>query len=243
MNRVSRQHGFTLIELMLAMGFVSLLLIAIAMTVIQIGNIYNRGITLKDVNQAGRSLASELQRSINQTAPFSVVVDHTIDPNSRYVQQDWGGRLCLGQYSYIWNYGVALDPTKLNPNRNIYLGSSNEIRFVKVFDPNTSYCTKASTGKEYKDVIFSDAVELLNVGQHNLAIHSFAISAPATAGDNKTGQQLYSIEFMIGTNNQTALTYNTGEVTCLPPGDKEADPSYCSINQFNIVVRAGNTIE
>jgi len=209
------------------------------MTVIQIGNIYNRGITLKDVNQAGRSLTSELQRSINQTAPFSIT--------DRYIKQDWGGRLCLGQYSYIWNYGKDIqtnDVLRLNVYDPV---DSGQIRFVKVLDPNASYCTKASTGKEYKDVIFSDAVELLNVGQHNLAMHNFTIIAPATAGDSKTGQQLYSIEFMIGTNNQTALTYDTGEVTCLATGDKEvdkeADPSYCSINQFNIVVRAGNTIE
>lgn len=237
MNRVSSQHGFTLIELMLAMGFVSLLLIAIAMTVIQIGSIYDRGITLKDVNQAGRSLTSELQRSINQTTPFLL--------SDRYVQQSWGGRLCLGQYSYIWNYGSAIN--SLDSNRNVYSPtSSDEIRFVKVLDSNASYCTKFN-GLYIPIDSKSDPVELLNVGQHNLAIHSFAISAPLTAGDSKTGQQLYDIEFMIGTNNQTALIYNTDETTCLAPGDKEAnkeaDPSYCSINKFNILARAGNSVE
>jgi len=237
MSHVSRRNGFTIIELMLAMGFVSVLLIAIAMTVIQIGNIYNRGIMLKDVNQAGRSIASELQRSINQTAPFLI--------NDKYVDQDWGGRLCLGQYSYIWNYGAAIDSTP-DLNRNVYSGSTNEIRFVKVFDPNTSYCTRSLVDSKYKDVIFSDAVELLNIGQHNLAIHNFTINTSSTASDSKTGQQLYNLEFMIGTNDQAALMFDlAGAVTCKPPSEVAtgADPSYCSINQFNIVARAGNTIE
>ena len=241
MNRVDRQHGFTLIELMLAMAFVSALLIAVAMTVIQIGNIYNRGITLKEVNQAGRSLASELQRSINQSAPFSI---ETGTIGSRYIKQsDWGGRLCLGQYSYIWNYGKAIYFNDAS-NLNVYSDISQQIHFVKVFDPNTSYCTEVS-----KKIDSSNAVELLDTSQNNLAIHSLTISTKATAGDSKTGQQLYSIEFLIGTNNQNvqsnqaALTYESGVAACKPPSESGADPSYCSVNQFDIVARAGNTVE
>ncbi len=239
MNRVDREHGFTLIELMLAMAFVSVLLIAVAMTVIQIGNIYNRGITLKEVNEAGRSLASELQRSINQTAPFSIKPGI----NSRYIQQgNWGGRLCLGQYSYIWNYGKAIQEaaqTGDTSNLNVYSNSDEQIHFVKALDPNTSYCTETS-----KKIDFSNTVELLNVGQNNLAIHSFTISTTDTAFDAKTDQRLYSLQFLIGTNEQAALTYDSaGAATCKLPSEKGADPSYCSINQFDIVARAGNTIE
>ena len=246
MNHANKRYGFTIIELVIAMGFVSVLLIAIAMTVIQIGNIYNRGITLKDVNQAGRSLTSELLRSINQSAPFLL--------SNRYVQQNWGGRLCLGQYSYIWNYGKALTPP-LDSNRNVFSDSVNEIRFVKVLDPNASYCTKSVVG-DYIDVLSSEAVELLNVGQHNLAIHDFIItttlddpSTPLvnenTTGDSKTGQQLYSIVFTIGTNDQLALDFSDGLIVCKPPSEtaEGADPSYCSINQFNILARSGNTVE
>src|SRR5680860_795921 len=102
MNHVGKwQRGFTLIELMLAMAFVSTLLLAIAMIIVQIGSIYNKGITYTDVNSAGSSIASELQRSINESTPFN------IDPakgTSLYVDKTWGGRLCTNRYSYIWNY-------------------------------------------------------------------------------------------------------------------------------------------
>ena len=66
MNRAAKQTGFTLIELMLAMTFISVLLLAIAMTIIQIGTIYNRGVTLKEVSQAARSISDELNRSITR---------------------------------------------------------------------------------------------------------------------------------------------------------------------------------
>jgi len=239
---VDKRQGFTLIELMLAMAFVSALLIAIAMTVIQIANIYNRGMTLKDVNQAGRSLASELQRSIAASAAFNI----NTGVGSRYIVQDWGGRLCLGQYSYIWNYGKAID-TGDTARLNTYSNSTDQIRFVKVLDPNTTYCSDSST-----EIDSTSAVELLNIGQkaseqsgvHTLAIHDFTISTSATAGDAKTGQQLYSMKFLIGTNDQTSLTFDAGgDVICKAPSESGADPAYCSVNQFNVVARAGNTVE
>lgn len=235
MNHVNHKHGFTLIELMLAMGFVSTLLIAIAMTVIQMGNIYNKGLTLKEVNQAGRSMASDFQKSIAQSKPFDIEVG----VGTRYIKQAWGGRLCIGQYSYIWNYGSAIyeaDVTSLNvysdPN------SDKMIRFVKVNDPNASYCTISQ-----KKVDYDNAVELLSVGEHNLAIHDFSISSSDSTTDTKTGQQLYSLEFIVGTNDQSALTSASGDMMCIVPGQTGADPAYCSVSRFNIVALAGNTFQ
>ena len=51
---MGNRRGFTLIELMLAIAFISMLLLAIAAVGIQVGRIYTRGIVLRDVNQAGR---------------------------------------------------------------------------------------------------------------------------------------------------------------------------------------------
>jgi len=234
MNRVDKtKSGFTIVELMLAMGFVSALLLAIAMTVIQIGNIYNRGITYKDVNQAGGALASELRKGISGSSPFKVVPG----VDTRYIiTGDWGGRLCLGQYSYIWNYGKAIQVGD-NSRLNVYSNSSDQIRFVKAFDPSASYCTQ----QPYKKIDSSNAVELLDSGQHNLAIHSFSVTTDPTANDNGTGQRLYSIEFLIGTNDQTSL--NAGNTACLLPTDPKSDPSYCSVNKFYVVARAGNVVE
>lgn len=236
-NNVKNKSGFTLIELMLAMGFVSVLLIAIAVTVIQIANIYNRGITLKDVNQAGRSLASELQKSINGSSVFDITLPATTA--TRYQPSAWGGRLCIGQYSYIWNYGK--DIYNLNSSRNMYANSSNEIRFVKVIDANASYCTNT-----LKKVVFGDAVELMAVGEHNLAMHYFNVSTTASASDKKTGQQLYNMEFLVGTNDQQALKDDPNDSrykVCKSPGESGSDMAYCSVSSFNIIARAGNIAE
>jgi hypothetical protein len=249
------------------MGFVAALLIAIAMTVIQIGNIYNRGLTLKEVNQAGRSIAGELQRSIAASNPFKFNADQGagsqylkdkvgINELKRYIPLDWGGRLCVGQYSYIWNYGKAIqagDTSKLN----VYSDSDNTIRFIKVLDPTSTYCTE--TNKKIEPT--AQPIELLDSSQHDLAIHYFKITTTAddlttplinedTAFDSNTGQRLYSIEFLIGTNDwgtlpdgsgsDSTLTGSLDTTACKPPSELGADPSYCSVSQFDIVARAGN---
>jgi prepilin-type N-terminal cleavage/methylation domain-containing protein len=233
MNRVNDRAGFTLIELMLSMAFVSILLLAIAMTVMEMSSIFNKGLTLKEVNQAGRSITTELQSTIAATSLFDIKAG----PSSRYISQDWGGRLCVGQYSYIWNNGKALsvgDAARLN----IYADSLNAIRFVKVIDPNSSYCTDTT-----KKIVSADAVELLNASEHNLAIHSFSISTSDSATDLKTEQRLYSIEFTIGTNNQESLENQSGIWQCKAPGQAGADLPYCSISSFNIVALAGNSVK
>jgi len=238
MIRVAK--GFTLIELMLSMSFISVLLIAIAVTVIQISNIYNHGLTVKDVNQAARSLSSELQSSISESAPFAI----ESGAGSRYIIQSWGGRLCTGQYSYIWNYGVNLNNAVSNNNYsdttlNVYTTSpSTLIRFVKVPDTTALYCT-VSNGK-YADVDPNGAVDLLNVGDHSLAIHSFTIVSAPGAIDPKTAERLYSISFLVGTNDQSALV--SGSTACKSTSVSGADPAYCSVQLFTLVVRAGNEL-
>jgi prepilin-type N-terminal cleavage/methylation domain-containing protein len=227
MNRVHNQQGFTLVELMLAMAFVSALLLAIAMTVIQIGNIYNRGITYKSVNQAGSALASELQRDINSNSPFDL--DST-NPY-RIVKKDWGGRLCIGDYSYIWNYGKTLNDSVSDKNK-YKDGETKKIVFVKASDPTASYCDLSNS-----DIDINGAVELLDVGNNNLALHSFSITP--SAYESLINQRVYNISFLIGTNKDTTLTADSS--ACLSPDNANSDPIYCAVNQFDILARAGNS--
>ena len=239
MNHVNKNKGFTLIELLLAMTFISVLLLAIALTILQISNIYNRGIIVKEVNQVGRSVVSELQTNVAGAVPFSV----SQTAGSHYFQQSpYGGRLCLGQYSYIWNYGSAIKVGSSSV-RNLYKNetllisaSSSPIRLVKVYDTSAAYCTNLAL-----PVDPTSATELLNVGDHDLAIQNFSISTTSQAADTLTGQQLYTITFDIGTNDQNALTNNRS--TCKSPGAVGADLTYCVVQNFSIVARAGSVVQ
>lgn len=228
MNRVKLVSGFTIVEMMLAMAFIAALLVAIAMTTVQIGHIYNKGLTLREVNQAGRAVATELQRSINATSPFDV---NPSSPATRYIVRPGGGRLCVGRYSYAWNYGSALAGAAGAPAiYNVY-DDTTPVLFAKVNDPSASLCTVPGSS-----VKKSEATELLAMGDRNLVLHAFSIAN--VASDIVTNQSLYAISFTLGTNERTQLT--TNDSSCKPPSQGQGNQDYCSVNQFSLIIRAGN---
>lgn len=235
-----RRRGFTLVELLLAMTFISALLLAIALTIVQIANIYNRGIILKEVNQTSRAISDEIDSGLRGSSTFS------LDPSARrYVSNAWGGRMCLGQYSYVWNYGTALSSN--NSNRNQYSGAntsgnvvivngvtSYEISFVKAPDAGGALCVPDVNGK-YPNINPVGAVELLRSGDHSLAIHAFSVVSNATSKDALSAQQLYKIAFTLGTSNLTAM--NADQTLCKAPGEAGSDLNYCAVQQFTLVLR------
>lgn len=228
MNRVAKQTGFTLIELLLAMAFISVLLLAVAMTVLQIGTIYNRGLTLKDINQTARSIMNEIGQTLTTSGSLSTELSAR-----QYVAESWGGRLCVGSYSYIWNYGKALAEGSQDVAQ--YNDSTEPIIFVKVPDGGGNYCSGAPA---YERITSAGGVELLSTSDHNLVLHSLSLTTTASASDQATGQQLYTLNLTIGTNDINAL--NDTQTGCKPPGIPGADLTYCSVQQFSVVLRTGN---
>ena len=225
------KHGFTLVELMLAMSFIAVLMVAIAVTTMQIGAIYNKGITLREVNQAGRAISDELQRSIASSVPFDVtpkVDDSPATATSRYVVRDTGGRLCIGRYTYVWSYGQAITS---GTAVNRYNNDGSAVRFAKVSDPSGSLCTDPTLA-----INRADASEMLTIGDRDLVVHKFNVTS--VARDTTTGQAIYAISMTLGTNDNEQLTTNFG--SCKPPAEGRGKEDFCSVNQFDIIVRAGN---
>ena len=211
---------------MLSMSFISLLLLAIAMTTIQVSNIYNRGLTLREVNQAGRSISEELQRSIGAATTFDA---DPASPTTKYIVRPEGGRLCIGRYTYAWNFGSALRGGAATPF-NTY-PDNTPVRFVKVNDPSGELCTDPTL-----DIQRADATDMLTAGDRDLVMHKFTITK--TADDTTMGASLYAISMTIGTNDQAELV--TDDSSCRPPSDSSGNENYCSVNQFDIIARAGN---
>jgi len=222
-----RRHGFTIIELMLAMGFVSLLLLAIAMLTIHIGAIYNQGITLREVNEAGLIVSEDLQRTIGAAAPFVINADKE---SSQYKLTTEGGRLCVGSHTYAWNYlGKEPEPGEMNEYTT---SQAAPISLVKVADPGGRLCQNV-----FERINPDNANELLAVGDRNLVVYDFKISSPNSVS-LAAGQALYAIDFTIGTSGDGIVL--SSNKTCEPPSVSDRNQEYCAVNQFSIIVRAGS---
>lgn len=162
------QHGFTLIELMLAMGFIGSLLVVIAVIILQIMGIYNKGLTLKEVNQVSRTVVRDMQQSISSVDALrlqyvdedtkdlvsAISYSEMVDKGTDYYKNTAGGRLCTGSYSYVWNTGAAL--RSYNPRLAEYnplappIHDGNSLQFLPGGAPNPTpvrFIKKSDPGK------------------------------------------------------------------------------------------------
>lgn len=224
-----RSRGFTLVELMLAMTFISMLLVAIAVSTIQIMHTYNRGLTVKAINQAGRDVGDRLKRdSLVTTLPNNYLVEP--DNNNGNL-----GRLCLGSYSYLWAEANSLR----SGNGPKYSDTGEPIILARVPDRGAAYCQPDESGTYSRDVAKRQngrevANELLQSVKNDLAVRNISVQP---IGSEVNSHQLYAITYILGTNEQD--TIDTASQTCLPPAEMGSNYDFCAVNQFEIIVSVG----
>lgn len=235
MNRVRSSKGFTLIELMLAMAFISILLLAIATTIIQIGKMYNKGMALKEINQSSRMIGDDLTRAFVNAASFDRDTDYVELYQTPTLLT--GGRLCIDKTTYVWNTARAIEYGYSDVTK--YAGKADTINFLRITDPSAKYCKKnTTTGKLlYPDILASDAAlakELLPPGDFSMSMGRLSLPV-STASDESTGETLYTVSYGIAFGKSDALRDDLSQ--CKTPNEAGADNDFCSLQNFTIVVR------
>lgn len=227
----TNKNGFTLIELMLAMTFIAILMIAIAVSTIETMHLYSKGLAIKSVNQAGRDLGDSIRRD---AASVGVVKSPIIQPDAPGA--GGLGRLCLGGVSYLWNTPESLQQGS-EKGVTYTDNTAKKIILARVVDAGGNYCTKA--GEVYPIAVSSQAAnEMLPSDNGDLALHSLTLDrVPPLTEASVPNEALYDIRYIIGTND--AGTINTGDLSCNPPSDANQNFNFCSINNFEMIVRVG----
>lgn len=230
-----RNVGFTIVELMLSIAFISFLLLSIALLAIQVGRIYQRGLTLQTINQSGREISDMIRRDFLQArAPH--ITKATVDRAGETV----GGRVCLGDYSYVWNTISAMQKYASNDS-SITTINGKSINLARVADPGGQLCSKDAAGRYQKEIDQSKATHILQAkeGSEVPVIGVYTMTADPIIKEQRAISQgvsdeaLYIVQFTLGTS--AAQEINTSSATCKPPD--EADLEYCAINKFEVVAR------
>lgn len=238
MNQVHR-GGFTIIELTLSMAFISVLLLAIVMAAIHAGGIYNKGVVIESVNQAGRDIGDTLRRDFLQTNASQVVSGpggEIVIPLSYTDTELRSSRFCLGGYSYLWNSPDVLNGTlKGGP---IVTHSGQPVGLVRVVDVGGSMCRPDATGA-YTNGLADDQqpVHLLGQGDGSrigLSIYEMTVEPVVESGTSS--ESLFSLRYTIGTSQTSEIA--TGDQTCRSPSEETANSEFCAINKFETIVRA-----
>ena len=229
MTRFDKQ-GFTLVELMLAMAFISILLLSITMVGMQAGRMYSRGVVLRDINQAGRDISDTIRRDFLQANANKIDSSGLRVPNN----SSWAtGRLCLGSHSYVWNNPRSLDdPSLLGANR-LFQVDGNPINLVRVVDADGGLCKKDGSGN-YPEMVdlakSSNLLRSISSGDGSIGMHEVTLEK-ITSDDSR--EALYKLTFTLGTSKMSEIRNSS----CKDPSETDNNFDFCSINKFEMIVR------
>lgn len=177
-KRFKTTKGFTIIELSLALTFLSVMLITIALLTIHILTTYQKGLAIKAVNSTGRELVDDFSRaiaassSVDATKFCSGTAGYSVDSNAykqcvndsahKFIHQQYynnvgnltnvptSGAFCTGRYTYLYNTGYTM-------NDAIYSGGSayrttydgRDFRLLKISDPTREICRSQMSSASY----------------------------------------------------------------------------------------------
>lgn len=222
--RISREKGFTLVELSLAIVMVAILAMGILTISLQVMKIYSKGTTLKSMNQASRDISDQLTRDIRST-PVNAI-DYDRPSNSH------PGRLCLGSVAYVWNTMNTLSGLG---SKIVYSGVSGipdntPVHFARLVSQGSDFCKTPYT---YNVTSAYTPTELLGNTANNLAIYDLSVSQLVTGGS------LYQINYTFGTNDSTVVAADQSQ--CRPPTDNQANFDFCTVSSFQLLIKSSDT--
>lgn len=224
----ANRRGFTLVELTIAIAFIGILLIAVVTTAIALGRTYQKGTSLRDVNQIGREVMDGMRRDIAAASPSQLKVIALPSADNPETM-----RLCTGSVSYIINLAEHLNT---EGGQFVRMAESNQpARLVRVVDGGGANCVPGGNGQYSLSVIGTNQQELLTDqeegGSNNIAVH--ALEFTEVGGEDES--RLYNLLVRLGTNDVST----TNEGRCVEPTDSASNFDFCALYDFETVIRAG----
>lgn len=234
----NKEKGFTITELSLAMSLLSVLMLILVVSAMGFTNIYNKGITLKRVNQSGANIAKELQTNLGRSAEVTVRCANNEVPTSpssscKDTPTAVTTGVCAGDFSFIWSVYVGGSGfTNTTVSVPLTYNDGTPVFFAKVKDPSKEMCrTTPAPPKPYRG---NDATQPYQSTE--LLGDGLVIRDPSTA-TNKGGldvvlspeNTLTTVVYTISTNEgDDIISDGTSRAGC-QGGDKDA---FCTLNTF-----------
>lgn len=222
MSHKTKQQGFTLVELMLAMVFVAFILVFISLTLVQMFRTYDKGSSMKQVNQAGRSVIEEISQAVRSQLPANIKTGAV-----------GNGVLCIDRVMYVWNPLYNTAGVQVTDHRAV-IGNTTTGGMMarKVLSGATTCPTNLVDALNTSITPVSQETQLLS--NQTRVLRASAQPLPDT--------HLVKLNFVIGTYSRSEMpagsthyltaTQSGGNFSCLPG----SDGTYCAFAEFNTVV-------
>ncbi len=210
--------GFTLIELLLAMTFVAFIMLFVVLVLIQTMAIYNKGMAMRQINEAGRQIGEDVTRQMRYTNASAL----QYSPEAQ--------RLCVGTVTYVWNLG-DVDSSNISTAKNKFAtpDDGRALKMVRVSDPTQKYCANTNLPIELDQSVTTLAGTQVIVQQVSVDTHD---------ADVKPTPGLVDINMVFTTTGDNKPQLIDGHWQCFFEGKTN---QFCAFGEFtNTVYMRGN---
>ena len=163
------RKGFTIIETTMATMFLGIIVLAVANLIIQMTQIYQKGLALRAINASGQQIVEDMEKRINSadyiydidTNHDGYVVNDEIINNMNKYFREWNmsttdlrqkaGAFCVSDYTYVWNtaiilngdnsHGVFIKYNHTDEATGAVSTRTERFKLARVYDPNHLVCT------------------------------------------------------------------------------------------------------
>lgn len=230
MSQNNTQRGFTVIELTLAMAFLAFILLFTTTTLVQMMRTYNKGITIKQINQAGRTITEDLARSLGSGESADII--------TTYLPQ---GRLCVGNAVYMWTptFTAAQQYTPTIYTRL----DTKAVSLVRASKTPLTCSANGALSLASSDTTFSllgDNARVLDVKAERYGTGGRLVQLTFIIGTFDLGEES-ALQSLATATPQYNNIYNTpyyrgGTMTCRP----DSQGNFCAFGTFKTTVYVGN---
>lgn len=213
------KKGFTLIEFLLSSAIFSFFLVIVMIGFMQINRSYNRGLTVKSVQQSARIIVEDISRTIANN-PGQVTF---LEPDATNPSSPDSFRMCIDTVKYSWN-GVD---SNMDYTDEAY--TDDTAQFILVKSNVGDSCEEAPSIAGAKSLVSGSMNNITDStdgeGDGDLVIQYLSIEpVPDLEG-------VYIIDLVLSTDDE-ALTNRGIDANCsFTEGDAggEAAKQYCSV--------------
>lgn len=207
-SRSNGSKGFTLTELMLAMAFLAFIMLFVVVVLIQTIAVYNKGMAMRQINQAGRQIGDDIARQM-RFANLKTVNDRSASHK----------RLCIGAVTYVWNIG--------DETTNKYQSSNRLLHLIRITDPTQTYCNDPT-----RDIVNDSSTVTELIGSQAVVL-GMSVNSQADANYNLT-PGLIDISLVISSTGPNQPRMISDHWQCF---DADGQPNeFCAFGEFNNTV-------
>jgi len=145
-NLNHQRKGFTILELLIAMGVFSFVLLLVTVVIIGIGNLYSKGINLSRTQDAVRNIVGDISQNLSYTSSNPILIDSPTNPIKT---------ICIGDVRYTYVTGLRPNDSYAGVTyKHIFwrdkLVANDNCRAadLAIIDPSTSTGGVANSGTE-----------------------------------------------------------------------------------------------